>query len=71
MTDRGESGLDTRSPDGLRAIMARLLGPGGCPWDREQTHESLRPHLIEEAYEAAEAIDRATSPPCARSWATC
>ena len=57
MTDRGRPGRGP-PPDGLRAIMARLLGPGGCPWDREQTHESLRPHLIEEAYEAAEAIDR-------------
>jgi len=36
-------------------IVARLRGPGGCPWDREQTNESLLPALIEEAYEAAEA----------------
>ncbi|GAB4313026.1 MAG: hypothetical protein Kow0059_03970 [Candidatus Sumerlaeia bacterium] len=34
-----------------------LLSPQGCPWDREQTHESLKPYLIEEAYEALEAID--------------
>jgi tetrapyrrole methylase family protein/MazG family protein len=40
----------------LRTIMKRLLDPGGCPWDREQTHQSLRQYLIEEAYEAAEAI---------------
>jgi len=39
-------------------IMARLRAPGGCPWDREQTHESLRPYLVEEAYEVLEAIDR-------------
>ncbi len=38
-------------------IIQRLRAPGGCPWDREQTHASLRKHLIEEAYEAAEAID--------------
>src|SRR5262249_11252218 len=38
-------------------IMARLRAPGGCPWDREQTHASLRPYLIEEAYEVLEAID--------------
>jgi tetrapyrrole methylase family protein/MazG family protein len=38
-------------------IMARLHGPGGCPWDREQTPESLRPYVIEEAYEVLEAID--------------
>jgi MazG family protein len=40
-------------------IVARLRAPGGCPWDREQTHESLAPALIEEAYEAAGAL-RAT-----------
>jgi MazG family protein len=39
----------------LCEIVAKLRGPGGCPWDREQTHESLLPALIEEAYEAAEA----------------
>jgi MazG family protein len=38
--------------------MARLRGPGGCPWDREQTHQSLARHLLEEAHEAIEAIDR-------------
>jgi len=37
--------------------MSRLRGPGGCPWDREQTHASLRPYLLEEAYETLEAID--------------
>jgi len=35
-------------------IVAKLRGPGGCPWDREQTNESLVPALIEEAYETAE-----------------
>jgi len=39
----------------LVAIQARLRAPGGCPWDREQTHESLLPAMIEEAYEVAEA----------------
>lgn len=42
----------------LVAIVDRLLGPGGCPWDREQTHESLKKYLLEEAYEVIEAIDR-------------
>ena len=37
--------------------MARLRAPGGCPWDREQTHASLKPMAIEEAYELVEAID--------------
>ena len=38
-------------------IIAALRAPDGCPWDREQTHKSLSKHLIEEAYEAKEAID--------------
>jgi tetrapyrrole methylase family protein/MazG family protein len=41
----------------LLSVMARLRGEGGCPWDREQTRESLRPFLIEEAYEVLEALD--------------
>jgi tetrapyrrole methylase family protein/MazG family protein len=41
----------------LVAIIARLRGPGGCPWDREQTHESLREALLEECYEVLEALD--------------
>ena len=48
---------DVRRFDGLEAIVRRLHAPGGCPWDREQTHETLRHHLLEEAYEALEAID--------------
>jgi len=39
-------------------IMQTLLGEGGCPWDREQTHETLRQYLIEEAYEAVDAINK-------------
>ena len=41
----------------LVALQARLYGPGGCPWDREQTHESLRKLLIEETYEVLEAME--------------
>ncbi len=41
----------------LASLMARLRAPNGCPWDREQTHESLKPYLLEECYEALEAID--------------
>jgi len=44
--------------DELVQIMERLRAPGGCPWDREQTHQSIRKYVIEEAYEVAEAIDR-------------
>src|SRR5712692_7640811 len=39
------------------AIMARLRGPGGCPWDREQTFDSIKPYTVEETYEVLEAID--------------
>jgi tetrapyrrole methylase family protein/MazG family protein len=42
-------------------VVARLRAPGGCPWDREQTHESLRPYLLEETYELLEAIDSGDS----------
>lgn len=41
----------------LLEIMARLRGPDGCPWDREQTLETLKPYLIEESYEVLEAMD--------------
>ncbi|HXU36024.1 MAG TPA: nucleoside triphosphate pyrophosphohydrolase [Blastocatellia bacterium] len=41
----------------LVQLIARLRAPGGCPWDREQTHESLKPMMLEEAYEVVEAID--------------
>jgi MazG family protein len=56
-----ESSEKPYSP-GIQAIfevVARLRAPGGCPWDREQTHESLRPYLLEETYELLEAIDLA------------
>jgi tetrapyrrole methylase family protein/MazG family protein len=43
--------------DALRALCARLRGPDGCPWDREQTLESLRAYLIEETYEVVDAIE--------------
>src|ERR1700730_18542369 len=41
----------------LVEIMATLRGPDGCPWDREQTIDSLEPFVLEEAYEVVEAID--------------
>ena len=52
MTQRGE-----KLPE-LVAIMRKLLAPDGCPWDREQTLESLRPYVVEEAHEVVDAIDR-------------
>lgn len=48
--------------DDLVAIMALLRAEDGCPWDREQTHESIRSNFIEETYEVIEAIDTANAP---------
>src|SRR5437762_2144298 len=45
----------------LVEIMAQLRAPGGCPWDREQTFDTIKPYLIEETYEVLDAID-------ARNW---
>jgi nucleoside triphosphate diphosphatase len=42
----------------LVEIMARLRGPGGCPWDREQTFDTIKPYTLEETYEVLDAIDR-------------
>jgi MazG family protein len=42
----------------LVGIMARLRGPGGCPWDREQNFDTIKPYLLEETYEVMDAIDR-------------
>jgi XTP/dITP diphosphohydrolase len=50
----------TKSPSGLSELintMAALRGPGGCPWDAEQTHESLVPYLLEETFELIEALE--------------
>lgn len=47
-----------RTFDELVKLMTTLRGPGGCPWDREQTLEDLKPFVIEEAYEVVDAIDR-------------
>ena len=49
--------LPDRPIDRLLAIMRRLRAPGGCPWDREQTLESLKRYLVEECYEELDAID--------------
>lgn len=57
--------IETENPGGLYGVVwlvDRLLGPGGCPWDQEQTHESLKRHLIEEAYELCQAIDDRDAP---------
>src|SRR3954453_21828962 len=44
------------------AIMARLRGPGGCPWDREQTFDTIKRHTLEETYEVFDAIERRAWP---------
>ena len=44
--------------DRLVALMARLRAPGGCPWDREQTFDTIKPYTLEETYEVLDAIDR-------------
>jgi tetrapyrrole methylase family protein/MazG family protein len=51
------SASQTKNIARLLQIMARLRGPNGCPWDREQTHQSIRHNLIEECYEALDALD--------------
>jgi tetrapyrrole methylase family protein/MazG family protein len=56
---------EERSVDALKAVLKtvhRLRAPGGCPWDREQTHQSLRPFLVEETYETLEVLDQIQSP---------
>jgi MazG family protein len=50
------------SPHGLAWLVARLRQPDGCPWDREQDHLSLRPFLLEEAYEVYDALEGGASP---------
>lgn len=54
--------LAAAGPWSMPWIADRLRRPDGCPWDREQTHESLRKHLLEEAYEVYDALERGASP---------
>ncbi len=53
----------SRKFEDLVALQQRLLAPGGCPWDRQQTHETLRTYLVEEAYEVLDALDSAGTDP--------
>jgi MazG family protein len=57
MHDESSSGTGAKFQT-LVEIMARLRAPGGCPWDREQTFESIKPYTLEETYEVLDAIDR-------------
>lgn len=59
--DMGRQGETSYTIDDLLSILKRLLAPDGCPWDRAQTHESLRRNMIEEAYEAVDSIDSGLS----------
>jgi len=52
-------------------LMAALRAPDGCPWDRKQTHESLKPYLLEETYEVLEILDRQDRTNFRKSWAMC
>lgn len=53
-----QAGLNSEGPmDQLIEVMARLRGPGGCPWDQEQDHQSIRFHAVEEVYELLDAIE--------------
>jgi tetrapyrrole methylase family protein/MazG family protein len=54
--------LASAGPWAMPYISARLRLPDGCPWDREQTHASLRKHLLEEAYEVYDALERGATP---------
>jgi tetrapyrrole methylase family protein/MazG family protein len=54
-------GENVRTFAGVMQLTRRLRAPGGCPWDREQTHESLKPHLLEETYEVLDALDNGDS----------
>jgi tetrapyrrole methylase family protein/MazG family protein len=53
---------NTASPWGMPWISDRLRAPDGCPWDREQAHQSLRGHLLEEAYEVYDALEAGATP---------
>jgi MazG family protein len=61
-TETDETARGLPEVERLREIVARLRAPGGCPWDREQTHKSLRASAIEEVYEMVEAIDAGDDP---------
>ncbi len=55
MADRSDN--SNKPMDHLLSLMEQLRGPDGCPWDRKQDHESLRPYVVEEAFEVVDAID--------------
>ena len=54
--------MEYKNLEELIEVIRRLRAPDGCPWDRAQTHSSLRPNMVEEAYEAVDAIDENSMP---------
>ena len=54
--------MEYKNLEELISVITKLRAPDGCPWDREQTHQSLRPNMLEEAYEAVDAIDENSMP---------
>jgi uncharacterized protein YabN with tetrapyrrole methylase and pyrophosphatase domain len=57
MTQRDDGERAARALAGLMELVRRLRAPDGCPWDREQTTRSVAPYILEEAYEAVEAVE--------------
>ena len=57
--------------DDFRQVIEILRHPGGCPWDQEQTHASIRRNFLEETYEVLDASTGTIPMPCARSWGMC
>lgn len=54
--------MEYKNLEELIAVIAKLRAPDGCPWDRVQTHQTLKPNMLEEAYEAVDAIDEGSMP---------
>src|SRR5437868_5215559 len=64
MSSKADEKFTQKLIQSIKAVIEtvhRLRAPGGCPWDRAQTHLTLRPYMIEEAHEAVEALDRVES----------
>ena len=61
----------TSSFQDLVELMQKLRSKDGCPWDKEQSHASLKPHLVEEAYEVIDAIDSGIPINSRKNWQTC
>ena len=67
----GKDGDPSAALNELVAIVRRLRGPGGCPWDAQQTPETLKTYVLEEAYELVEALDSNDPGKIKRNWEAC